>query len=455
MQGFAKFVAACAGSWAVWACSAGLSAAENQPLAAPASRIAWGALTRSVEDRVIEYCRFGAGDEHVLVVAPLAGDEFEGVELAERLASHLEQFPRRLSETTVTIVRDPNPDGRFHRTAANARGVLLDQNFRTRHWRKYPLGDRWLSGREPESEPETRALADLLDDLKPSRVIVLGSSRRPGVLNYAGPAEPIALRVAELAQMKPMPLVAADAAGALAALAGFDRGIATLVFRVPARSTVERNWSSYKRALLAALDGPSQTSAAENRGAEEHAAEQTALETNSPEPRRLSAAAIPIAIKSAASSHATQAANPSSGASGALSPEEMQKGLVLVPLGRPPGGPKTAERKPSATRQGGPAVGPKSATSQIPGVNASQTPGTLNLGQSLFAPAPNVGRWRPKPQDNEPGQSPASPAASPATAQPSRPNFQRLPPVDRQETRPPAPRKQRQEPIPFYPRTGL
>ncbi|HVW38473.1 MAG TPA: M14 family zinc carboxypeptidase, partial [Pirellulales bacterium] len=204
MHGRAWAGAACAALWAglAWPIEA---AAQTAPQPSPASRIAWQTLARSVENRVIEYCRFGEGDEHVLVVAPLAGDEYEGVELAERLASHLEQFPRRLDDTTVTIVRDPNPDGRFRRTAANARGVLIDQNFRTRHWRKTPHGDRWLSGKEPESEPETRALADLFDDLKPSRVVVLGSSRRPGVLNYAGPAEQLSLQVAELARMRSLP----------------------------------------------------------------------------------------------------------------------------------------------------------------------------------------------------------------------------------------------------------
>src|SRR5690348_16085352 len=112
MHGRAWSGAACAAQWiGMWTGLAwsDATAAETAPQPAPASRIAWQTLARSVEDRVIEYCRFGQGDEHVLVVASLAGDEFEGVELAERLASHLEQFPRRLADTTVTIVRDPNP----------------------------------------------------------------------------------------------------------------------------------------------------------------------------------------------------------------------------------------------------------------------------------------------------------------------------------------------------------
>ena len=454
MHGRAKIVAACAGLWGILAGLAPVSAAEGPSQSA--SHIAWRTLTRSVEDRVIEYCRFGEGDEHVLVVAPLAGDEFEGVQLAERLASHLEQFPRRLSETTVTIVRDPNPDGRFHRTAGNARGVLLDQNFRTRHWRKSPAGDRWLSGREPESEPETRALADLLDDLKPSRVIVLGSSRRPGVLNYAGPAEPIAIRLAEMAQMKPLPLVAADAAGAFAALAGFDRGIATLVFRVPARSTVDRNWSSYKRALLAAIDEPSERSGEESRVADgDSLAEQTTRAVDSQEPRRLNAPAIPIALQSVGRSETPQTAQPPTSGSRALSPEEMQQGLILVPLGRPPVGATKVERPPSVPRQPGASSEPKTLPAYIPSLKPSQAPGMTSPGRSLFAPAPNLGGWRPKSLQAKPAEPPASSAASLAPKQESGRRLERFPAVDRHETQKPPTRDWRQEPIPFYPRTGF
>lgn len=452
MHGRAWSSAACAALWAglAWPAAA---AAETAPQQAPAGRIAWQTLARSVENRVIEYCRFGQGDEHVLVVASLAGDEYEGVELAERLASHLQQFPRRLDDTTVTIVRDPNPDGRFRRTAANSRGVLIDQNFRTRHWRKTPHGDRWLSGKEPESEPETRALADLLDDLKPSRVIVLGSSRRPGVLNYAGPAEQLSLQVAELARMRSLPLKSADAAGALAALAGIDRGIPTIVFRVPARAPLEINWSNYKRALLAAIDaaGESESDAAKaTQGAATRGTDSQALSPSlgdPQEPRRLGAPTLPVALK-APGNQAGAETSVRAEESGVLSAKQFQNGITLVPVVPPSSKPTTVKRPPKIEVQPGKPLASPVGPSKSPAAAAMPAqPGAPAAGSFFFGPTPAVGGWRPKA-----ASAATSSAASPIPSSEPVPRLERLPPVG---PRKPAPRDLRQEPIPFYPRTGF
>ena len=452
MHGRAWAGAACAALWAglAWPLEA---AAQTAPQQAPASRIAWQTLARSVENRVIEYCRFGQGDEHVLVVASLAGDEYEGVELAERLASHLEQFPRRLDDTTVTIIRDPNPDGRFRRTAANARGVLIDQNFRTRHWRKTPHGDRWLSGKEPESEPETRALADLLDDLKPSGVIVLGSSRRPGVLNYAGPAEQLSLRVAELARMRSLPLNSADAAGALAAFAGLDRGIPTIVFRVPARAPVETNWSNYKRALLSAIDAagesesdaPKVTTDALTLGADSQSLSPPSLDPQ--EPRRLSAPALPVALKSSGSQAGAETSVRAE-ESGVLSAKQFQNGIKLVPVVPPSEKPTTVKRPPNIDVKPGKPLASPVAPSKPPAAAAKPAqPGASGPGSFIFGASPVVGGWRPKAASASPPSQ-----ATPIPSEEPTPLLERLPPVG---PRKPPPRDLRQEPIPFYPRTGF
>lgn len=451
MHGRAWSSAACAALWAglVWPAAA---AAQTAPQQAPANHIAWQTLARSVENRVIEYCRFGEGNEHVLVVASLAGDEYEGVELAERLASHLEQFPRRLQDTTVTIVRDPNPDGRFRRTATNARGVLIDQNFRTRHWRKSPHGDRWLSGKEPESEPETRALADLFDDLKPTRVIVLGSTRRPGVLNYAGPGEQNAREVAEAARMRPLALNSADAAGALAAFAGFDRGIPTIVFRVPARSPVETNWSNYKRALLAAIDAASESASdaakaapdAQTSGADSQSLSLPLLDPQ--EPRRLGAPTLPVALQSPGKAEAETPARTEG--QGVLSAKQFQNGITLVPVVPPPSRPTTVKRPPNIKLQPGkPPASPVAPSKPPAAAIKPASPGASAAGSVFFGPSPGVGGWRPKASSVAPSSlTTQTPSAEPA------PRLERFPPVD---TRKRPTRDLRQEPIPFYPRTGF
>ena len=122
-------------------------------------------MGRSLENRVIEYAQFGGGQHRVLVIGALRGNEPEGVALAQSLAEHLVRFPQRLDDLTVTIVRDPNPDGRIRRTSGNARGVELDRNFISSGWRS---ASDTSSTREqqPESEPETRVLADLMIDVR-------------------------------------------------------------------------------------------------------------------------------------------------------------------------------------------------------------------------------------------------------------------------------------------------
>ncbi|HEX5500313.1 MAG TPA: M14 family zinc carboxypeptidase, partial [Thermomicrobiales bacterium] len=386
MHGRAWAGVACAGLWASLGWLNGAQAAET-----------WRTLTRSVEDRVIEYCRFGQGERQVLVVAPLAGDEVEGVELAERLASHLEQFPRRLTDTAVTIVRDPNPDGRFRRSPGNAHGVLLDRNFRTRHWRKIPQGDRWLSGREPESEPETRAAADLLEDLKPQRIVILGSSRHTGVLNYAGPAEQIAVQVARLAGMRPLPLDSIDAAGAFAAYAGVDRGIATLVLRVPVRSTAAGNWSRYKRALLAAIDMQGEAAEVANEAAaipgeaaaipaEAPSADAQLSVSSAPpggdfdEPRRLTSPATAVALQSPGKRKSASRAEEPDLRPRVLSAKDLEHGGHVVPLGRPP---IAAAPSPAPPRHS--ASAPKAAASR------PARPSLLDQlsGARLYDPAPS------------------------------------------------------------------
>ncbi|MEX2560447.1 MAG: M14 family zinc carboxypeptidase [Pirellulales bacterium] len=217
--------------------------------------VTWERLGASAEGRPIEFVQLGGGPRRVLVVGSLEGDRPEGLELAAYLAAHLARFPGRAAQATVTIVRDPNPDGRLRRTTGNARGVHLEQNFPTSNWHKVPASRYWTSGREPDSEPETRILNDLLDDVAPDRILILSSAPAPASLTYAGPAEQFAGAVALQAGLWPKPLDPA-AAGSLAAYAGRDRGTPIIVLGLPIRSSPHDNWSRYKRALLAALDFP-------------------------------------------------------------------------------------------------------------------------------------------------------------------------------------------------------
>ena len=107
----------------------------------------------------------GIPGDSALLVGGIHGDEPATVFLLElfwRKYGHLASSP-------VTILSLANPDGFSRNSRYNSRGVDLNRNF----------GFNWLaeseepSGPEPWSEPETRALRDLILRVKPTRVVSL------------------------------------------------------------------------------------------------------------------------------------------------------------------------------------------------------------------------------------------------------------------------------------------
>jgi protein MpaA len=77
---------------------------------------------------------------------------------------------RRVAPVGVELLLVPtaNPDGRAARTRQNARGVDLNRNS-SAGWRR--LSGAQYSGRRPWSEPEARALRDLMLRERPALVL--------------------------------------------------------------------------------------------------------------------------------------------------------------------------------------------------------------------------------------------------------------------------------------------
>lgn len=232
---------------------ASVSSSSDRPLWAMQHR-GWEVFGRSVEGNPLEFAQFGPGPRQVIVVGSLEGDRPEGSQLAETLADHLLRFPRRLNGVTVTIVRDPNPDGRKSGQRGNGNGVHLDRNFFSSDWRKLAEGAHWISGQQPESEPETRALLELISDIRPERLILLSADERPW-LEAAGPAEHLAQQLAGGSGLPLHAMNAAPLSGSLTRLAGTDRGIPTVKIYLPRHKTAEANWATHKAAVMLAIEG--------------------------------------------------------------------------------------------------------------------------------------------------------------------------------------------------------
>lgn len=132
---------------------------------------------RSVRGAPLEVWR-SARRCRVLVFAGIHGEEPETVAALSMALRHLAEPP-----PVCAVVLAANPDGVVRGTRGNARGVELNRNFPTRDWRPDPVlhretlvspRDVALSpGKEPGSEPETRALMALVEELDPETVVAL------------------------------------------------------------------------------------------------------------------------------------------------------------------------------------------------------------------------------------------------------------------------------------------
>jgi predicted deacylase len=115
----------------------------------------------------------GAGPA-VLVIGGVHGDEPTGVDVARALLAELAAGPQIIGAQTVAVLADANPDGRAAGTRRNANDIDVNRNFPAanfkRSWRR-----RGGGGREPASEPETRAILAAIERLRPALIISIHS----------------------------------------------------------------------------------------------------------------------------------------------------------------------------------------------------------------------------------------------------------------------------------------
>ncbi|MFT4844361.1 MAG: protein MpaA [Planctomycetota bacterium] len=164
-----------------------------------------------------------SGDEVVLVLASIHGSEPAGTPLLERLFEHLTAHPELLNGRTLIAVPVVNPDGYAKRRRLNSNGVDLNRNFPAKN-----REERRRHGAKGLSEPESRALAELLDRHQPARIV---SIHQPvACVDWDGPARAVA---AAMADACPLPLRRLGSMpGSLGSYAGVDLGIPIVTFEL-------------------------------------------------------------------------------------------------------------------------------------------------------------------------------------------------------------------------------
>ena len=209
-------------------------------------------LGYSAEGRPILSHALGEGKEVVVFFGAFHGDEPESIEVCRELLNYLEERPDLLQGLTAIIVPVVNPDGLEKGIRLNARGVDLNRNFPTGDWSPEGEGGDYWGGPSAASEPETRVVMELLERVKPARIVTLHCPYR--CVNYDGPAEDLAKAMARENGYKVEAGIGYPTPGSFGTFAGIEKQIPTITLELPPTGE-EDVWNDNRSALIRALQG--------------------------------------------------------------------------------------------------------------------------------------------------------------------------------------------------------
>jgi protein MpaA len=220
------------------------------PLPEPKPVILRSIAGKSIENRPITYTVLGQGGDVTFILAAIHGNEKAGIPLVRRMESYLQQQPELLQRRRVVLLPISNPDGVIRNSRYNAIGVDLNRNF--------PSANRINSnrfGRIPLSEPEARAIEQLIRQYAPDRIV---SIHQPlACIDYDGPSGALAIRMAQYCNLPVRKLGAKP--GSLGSYAGIALNIPIITLELPGtanRFNSEQLWQQYGPALVAAMMYP-------------------------------------------------------------------------------------------------------------------------------------------------------------------------------------------------------
>lgn len=197
--------------------------------------------------------------ENVLLFAGIHGNEQSTVGVMKYFAADLQAAQKSGSlalDFNIHVVPLANPDGFALRTRTNASKVDLNRNFPAKNWKSALRKTSYWNGPSPLSEPESRALHDLVLTLQPIRILSLHSIKagRHGN-NFDGPANELAQLLASKNGYAVLPTMGYPTPGSFGSWAGVDLQIPTITLELPANISADAAWKQNREALWAFVRG--------------------------------------------------------------------------------------------------------------------------------------------------------------------------------------------------------
>jgi hypothetical protein len=218
---------------------------------------------RSVEGHAIDCIVMGQGEQTTFVIGAIHGDEPSGVGLVQELCTVLYNQPQLLNGRMVLLMAVANPDGLAQNSRLNANKVDLNRNFEAPN----RTNDQ-LHGHEAFSEPEARAIRDLIYRYDVNRIVSIHQltdmgygglvHRIPnGCIDYDGDGIAIAEHMAKFCELPVEKLGASP--GSLGAYSEQMLEIPCITLELPPDAHLlgsSKLWERYGKALAAAVTYP-------------------------------------------------------------------------------------------------------------------------------------------------------------------------------------------------------
>ncbi|MEA2735445.1 MAG: murein peptide amidase [Humisphaera sp.] len=233
------------------------------PAPAPArstSRVMPQTIGHSVMGRPIEMYSFGAveGGRPVIVMGAIHGNETASADVSRGLLAELMSDSRAATNgvggVPVVVIPVANPDGLAAGTRTNANKIDVNRNFPSQNWGQRPRGRKFLGGQTPASEPETIALMNTIERLRPRLIITvhsIGDGKHCN--NYDGPASAIAEAMSRENGYPAVPTIGYPTPGSLGNWGGNDRQIPMITLELPRVLPGPRAWPDNRAAVYAAI----------------------------------------------------------------------------------------------------------------------------------------------------------------------------------------------------------
>jgi protein MpaA len=185
-----------------------------------------------------------------VIFGAIHGDEPATALQLERLVEDLLERPPGRDTWIIPCL---NVDGALGGSKNNARDVDLNRNFASANWsREHKAG--YDPGEAAESEPETRALVDLIGRVSARRLIACHATFR--VVNWDGSGRQLAEEMAQLCGYPASGDIGYPTPGSFGSKYGVDQNLEVVTLEVPYLMVDERAWTDTRAALRWAVDLP-------------------------------------------------------------------------------------------------------------------------------------------------------------------------------------------------------